>query len=147
MHRDAVKKPAANPANRHMTAIMMMLLSFSPDTHAAMRTGRAHALPHRGRMAGKPARDDARRGMVPHMAERKYVFDMGFVPPCRWDPPKLEAMFKRGGWTEAESGSARVRPDLLADHTHPRRTVRVLVAEEMTAEDAYHAVCMSSRLS
>lgn len=36
MHRDAVKKPAANPANRHMTAIMMMLLSFSPDARAAI---------------------------------------------------------------------------------------------------------------
>ena len=44
MHMDAVKKPAAAPANRHMTGIMMIApFRFFPDTHAAMRTGRGMA--------------------------------------------------------------------------------------------------------
>lgn len=57
---DAVKKPAADPANRHMTGIMMI----APFRFFRIR------MPLCGQ--GGP-------GMVPHRAEGKYVFDMGYA--------------------------------------------------------------------
>lgn len=69
---DAVKKPAANPANRHMTEIMMI----APFRFFRIR------MPLCGQ-------GGAWSGMVPHMAERKYVFDMG----------------RRYKWTRSGSGA------------------------------------------